>query len=372
MRTETFHKSADRNRSDFVAKIRIGIIGTGGMANAHAEHYKKIAGVQLVSCLDVIPGKAAEFATKHGMTHVATDVKDLLGHVDAVSIVTPDRFHAEPSLEVLRAGKHLLCEKPLTVTLAEAKKVAAAAKKAASKGAIHMVNFSYRKSSAIYKAAELIRTGKIGKLRHVSSSYLQSWLVGMWGGWEGMGAWRLQTSAGSGGALADIGCHILDLTTAITGEPTRIRATMTALPKITKKGAEVTKYEGVPLDANDSAIIELEFPGGAIGVVQATRWATGHGNHLRFEAHGTHGAIRLDLDKSYDELETCLGDDRLEGKWTTLTLKPTPSNWERFIKAIKTGKQDQPDVFRGAQVQSYLDGAFKSVASGKWEKIAKL
>src|SRR5437762_514518 len=158
-------------------KIKLGVVGTGGMANMHARDFGKIAGVELTSCLDVVPGRAEAFAQKYEFKHAAKTLDELLEQVDAVCVVTPDRFHAEPSIAVLRAGKHLLCEKPLTVTLDEARHVAAAAEKASRDGVIHMVNFSYHYSAAFSKAIELVAAGPLGEIRHVHSFYLQSWLA---------------------------------------------------------------------------------------------------------------------------------------------------------------------------------------------------
>src|SRR5678816_135953 len=96
--------------------IRLGILGTGGMANHQAENFAKIDGVTLASCFDVVPDRATAFAERHKIQRVASNADDLIDQVDAVTIVTPDRFHKQGALEVLRARKHLLCEKPLTVT----------------------------------------------------------------------------------------------------------------------------------------------------------------------------------------------------------------------------------------------------------------
>jgi predicted dehydrogenase len=352
-------------------KIKLGIIGTGGMANFHASDFGKIAGVELTACLDVVPGRAEAFAQKHGFKHATGNIDELLEQVDAVSIVTPDRFHAKPTIAALRAGKHVLCEKPLTVTLAEARKVAAEAQKAGKRGVIHMTNFSYRKSAAFQKAIELVAAGKLGALRHVHSFYLQCWLSSdVWGNWSKEGwLWRLQTAAGSGGVLGDIGCHILDLTTAVAGDVARVRCDLRTFPKIDPHGQPVTEWQGQKLDANDTAIIELEFANGAVGVVHTTRWATGHNNHLRLEAHGTDGALMFDLDRGHDKIDTCLHADKNKAHWTTETLAPTPSNFERFIHAIRTGKPDQPDILRGAQVQAYLDACERSAKSNKWETV---
>lgn len=348
--------------------IRLGIIGTGGMANHHAEQFKKLPGVTLTSCRDVVPGRAEEFAKKHGFQHVAKDTDQLLDQVDAVAVVTPDRFHREPALAVLKAGKHLLCEKPLCPTLAEARQVATAAKKS---GVIHLINFSYRASAALQQAMQVVRAGKLGALRHVHSHYLQSWLsADMWGNWTKEGfLWRITTSSGSGGVLGDVGCHILDLTTAVGGDVARVRCDLRTFPKITPAGKAVTKWDGKKLDANDTAVIELEFTNGAIGIIHTTRWATGHANSLRLEAHGTDGALMFDLDRDYHKLDLCLGPARHKPEWTTQTLKPTPNNYERFITAVRTGKPDQPDLVRGAQVQAYLDACERSAKSGKWEKV---
>jgi predicted dehydrogenase len=350
-------------------KVRIGIVGTGGMANAHAGEYAKIPEAVLTSCLDVVPGRAEAFAEKHGFAQTAESLEQLLDQVDAVAVVTPDKFHAQPSIEILRAGKHLLCEKPLTTSLAEAREVAKAAREAAKSGTVHMINFSYRESAAFQRAMEVVRAGQLGRLRHIHSFYLQSWLSSdIWGNWarEAM-VWRLRSSQ-SGGVLGDIGCHILDLTTGVVGEVRAVRCDLRTFPKILK-GKEVTEFEGQPLDANDSAVIELEFLDGSIGIVHTTRWATGHANHLRCEVHGTEGALRFDLDKSYQEIDLCIGEDVHKANWVTEQLEKTPNNYQRFVNAIVTGQPDQPDVLRGAQIQAYLDACERSAKSGRWETV---
>jgi predicted dehydrogenase len=372
MTKKTAPTPAKKTRSAKASKtIKLGIIGTGGMAGGHASAFAKIEGVELSACLDVVPEKARAFAEKHSVAHVAESIDQLLERVDAVCVVTPDRFHGDASLRILQAGKHLLCEKPLTVTLAEARTVAAAAIKASANGVQHMVNFSYRRSAAMQEAIALVRAGKLGQIRHAHSFYLQTWLSSdVWGGWaQDAWLWRLQTAAGSGGVLGDIGCHILDLTTAVAGEVKAIRCDLRTFPKI-HQGKEVTELDGKRLDANDSAIIELEFAAGGIGVVHTSRWATGHKNHLRCEVHGTEGALMFDLDTGYDQINLCLGKDAAKAEWTKKDLDPKPSNYERFINAIASGKTEQPDVLRGAQVQAYLDACERSAKSGRWETVA--
>ena len=352
------------------AKIRIGILGTGGMARAHAEAFKKIPGVALSACLDVVPGRAAEFAQRHAIPFATEDRAAFFAAVDAVSIVTPDRFHAEPTIAALAAGQHVLCEKPLTVPLEEARRVEAAAR--AHPELIGMVNLSYRRSAAAEQAAKLVAAGKLGELRHVSAHYLQSWLVSdLWSHWSSEAfLWRLQTAAGSGGVLGDVGVHILDLTTAVTGLPSRVRCELATYPKVAPDGKMHTRWQGKKLDANDSAVVQLDFGGRALGVVQATRWATGHINHLRVEVHGTEGALRFDLDESYERLSTCLGRDVKKGTWKSRDFPVAPNVWERFARAVKRGRAEAPDIARGARVQSLLDACERSAASGAWEQPA--
>ncbi len=117
-------------------------------------------------------------------------------------------------------------------------------------------------------------------------------------------------------------------------------------------------------------MIELEFDNGATGLVQTSRWAVGHTNHLRCEVHGTKGALRFDLDANYDAIELFQHRDLAKASWVTKVLKPTPSNWQRFIASIRKGVQDQPDILRGARVQAYLDACERSARSGRWERIA--
>jgi predicted dehydrogenase len=317
-----------------------------------------------------VPGRAEAFAAAHGIARATTDPDELIAACDAVSVVTPDRFHAQPSLAVLKAGRHLLCEKPLTVTLAEARRVLAAADAAARRGVIGMVNFSYRRSAAFQEAIRLRAAGRLGRLRHLQALYHQSWLAqDEWGHWtsEGM-AWRLQTAAGSGGVLGDLGCHILDLATAIAGPVRAVRCALRTFPKFAD-GRFRTAWRGKALDANDSAVIELDFSDGCLGVVQTSRWALGNRNHLRCELSGHAGALRLDLDESYERIHTCLGRDVRACAWKARDLKPAPDVWRRWIAAIRRGRADQPDIARGAGIQAMLDACQRSAVNGRWVAV---
>ena len=346
--------------------VRIAIIGTGGMGNAHAQEYQKIKNCKVVAVCDVAAGRAAAFAEKYKVKQHYTNFADLLdgAEIDAVSIVTPDSTHAQLSLQAMAAGKHVLCEKPLATNYPDALKMARAA---ARKGVINMINFSYRNSSAIQKAAAIIASGDLGQVVHVHGSYLQSWLSSkVWGDWKTTPAWlwRLSSAHGSRGVLGDVGVHLLDFATFPVGPARTIEAKLRTFSSI--KGKQLGGYT---LDANDSAVISLEFAGGVLASLHTSRWATGQANSVSLVLHAEHGAIRIDLDKSYTRLEICRGKDVDTCSWKTLDCGRTPSIYERFVRSIRTGVNDQPDFARGAEIQKLLDACFTSEETGKSVRI---
>jgi predicted dehydrogenase len=346
--------------------IRIGIIGTGGMANAHAKSFGSIPGVRLVACCDVVQSRAEEFAKKHEIPAVYTDYRRMLARekLDGVTNVTPDAMHCPVALAVMRRGLAILSEKPLATSLAEAKRMAAAAKKAR---VINLVNFSYRNSCGLQAAATYIRSGKLGEIRHVESSYLQSWLVATnWGNWRkspGL-AWRLSTRHGSLGDLGDIGCHVYDATSLLCGDIAEIRCDLRTFPKV--RGNRLGEYV---LDANDSFAATLGFAGGALGVIHSSRWATGQMNSLRFRVYGMRGGIEVDLDRSYEHYRLCAGDDINKGIWQDVKCKATPNMYQRFVNSIRTGKNDPSDFANGAKVQAYLHASFESARTGRPARV---
>jgi predicted dehydrogenase len=347
--------------------VRVAIVGTGGMGVCHAQEFSRIPGVRIAAVCDVDAGRAREFVAGHTPgAAVFTDAARLLREaaIDAVSIVTPDQLHAPLSLLALAAGRHVLCEKPLATNYADAKRMVAAAKKA---GVVNMVNFSYRNAPALQKAAQLVRAGRLGEIVHVEASYRQSWLSSkVWGDWKTspMWLWRLSTKHGSRGVLGDIGVHILDFSSFPVGPIRSVQARLKTFTKL--KGRRRGAY---PLDANDSALMQVEFANGALGVIHATRWATGHANSLALSVHGTKGALRLDLDHSADEVQVCLGSDIHRPRWSIVKAQPTPNIYERFIAALRSGRSGDPDFARGAEIQKVLDRCFDSDRSGRAVRV---
>lgn len=348
--------------------IKLGIVGTGGMAHWHAKQFAAIKGVRIAACCDVDVGKARDFATEFRIPHVFADLTQMLAgtDIDAVTNVTPDRYHAPLSIEALAAGKHVFCEKPLATDYADACKMVRVAKDAKR---INMVNFSYRNSAALQHVAKRVQKGEIGRVFHVQAHYLQSWLTSKdWGDWRlsPTWLWRLSKKHGSKGVLGDVGVHILDFASFPAGKIVSVNCLLKTFPK--SKRDRIGEYM---LDANDSAVITVEYEGGATGSVQTTRLATGHTNSLSLSLHGELGAFRIDLDASYTDYEECFVQKR-DGKtspWRKVSAPAVPSLYQRFITSIEKGLNDQPDFARGAQIQQVLDACEASNSSGKTVRL---
>jgi predicted dehydrogenase len=335
--------------------VRLLILGTGGMAKNHAESFAAIPGVTVVAGIDTRAEQLATFQATHHIPHGFASVQDAIawGEFDAVTNVTPDAAHYVTTLPFLAAGKHVLCEKPLATNAAHANEMAAAAAEA---GVINMVNLTYRNVPALQQAAQMVRDGAIGTIRHFEASYLQSWLTQpAWGHWdrEPQWLWRLSTKHGSKGVLGDVGIHILDFATFIAGmDATQISCLLQTFDKA--PGGQIGEYV---LDANDSATMQVRLANGALGTVAATRFATGHLNDLRLRLYGQTGGLEVRFEKAVSHLRACLGDDIKEGVWHDVDCPAVPTVYQRFIAAIRGEGPAEPDFARGAALQVLLDRA---------------
>lgn len=333
------------------------------MANTHALGYAGVRGCRVVAGVDVQPGRAEAFCERHGIPEAYRSVEELLArcNIDAASVVTTDGSHVPCALPLVRAGKHVLCEKPIAPTATEAKPLVAAAKKA---GVINMINFSYRNNPALHRARRLVVEGRLGRIMHLEARYLQAWLAStIWGDWRTTPAWlwRLSSAHGSKGVLGDIGVHIVDLATYVAAEKVRtVQGRLKAFPKA--KGNRIGAYR---LDANDSALMHIELEGGGLGSIGVTRWATGQTNSLSLALYGDRGALRLDLDRAGNEIEVCLGADTRTSRWKTIRCPATPDMYRRFINSIRTGMNDDASFRRGWEVQKVLDACFLSDQRGR-------
>ena len=339
--------------------IRLLILGTGGMANNHAEAFKAIKGVELVAGVDTRPVQLEAFCEKHHIEHRFASLDEAIawGGFDAAANVTPDAVHHATTMALLKAGKHVLCEKPLSTDYAKAREMADAAKAA---GVVNMVNLSYRNGAALQKAAEMVAKGEIGKVRHFEAQYLQSWLTqAAWGDWrtEPQWLWRLSSKHGSKGVLGDVGIHILDYATFIAGSfPVSISGRLKTFEKA--EGNRIGEYD---LDVNDSFVCHLELESGAMGTITATRFASGHHNDLKLSIYGDGGGLEVRYIQNESKLLACLGSqDMATQTWREIATPPVKTVYQVFAEAIEGKRPMIPDFERGAQLQFLLDAAEES------------
>jgi predicted dehydrogenase len=315
-----------------------------------------------VAGIDTNAERLAAFNAKHSIGEGFASVADALawGQFDAVSNVTPDAVHYATTLPMLAVGKHVLCEKPLAANYPDAVEMAAAATKA---GVVNMVNLTYRNGPALICAADMVANGAIGAVRHFEASYLQSWLTQpAWGEWttEVQWLWRLSSAHGSLGVLGDIGVHILDFATLVAGAgASNVSCRLTTFDKA--PGGRIGDYV---LDVNDSFNMHLRLQNGAVGVIHASRMATGHFNDLRLRIFGTLGGLDVRYEDNVSSLRACTGKDMLTAVWRDVDVPAVQTNYERFIAAIRAGNQVLPDFARGAELQKVLDLAVQSNAEG--------
>ena len=338
--------------------MRLLILGTGGMANSHAQHFAAIDGVELVGAVDVDPMRAKTFADTHGIPHVFTSLEEAIAWngFDAATNVTPDRAHHPTTLALLAAGKHVMCEKPLAESYAKADEMARAAE---ASSLVTMVNLTYRNVAPLQKAREMVLAGEIGRVRHVEASYLQSWLVSKaWGNWatESQWLWRLSTKHGSNGVLGDVGIHILDFASyGAASDVEHVFARLKAFDKAPDN--RIGEYD---LDANDSFTMTVDFANGALGVIHSSRWATGHLNELRLRMHGDRGALEVIHSTEGSKLNGCLGEDVEKAVWREIDAGTVPTNYQRFAAAVAAGEKIEPGFRHAAELQKVLDLAIET------------
>jgi predicted dehydrogenase len=387
-----------------MTNLGIGLVGYAFMGAAHSQAWRsapRFFDLPLHPEMTVLCGRTAEAveqaASKLGWSEIETDWRKLLNRDDVqlIDICTPGDSHAEIAIAALEAGKHVLCEKPLANTVAEATAMAAAAAKAAENGVRSMVGFTYRRVPAIALARQLVADGKIGTVRHVRAQYLQDWIADP----EAPLSWRLDKQKAGSGALGDIGAHIVDLTQYITGD--RISEISGQLETFVKERPVAAEHSGLagtagaergPVTVDDAAIFLARFGSGALGVFEATRFATGRKNAIRIEINGSAGSLAFDFEDMnvlhyYDAGE----DSRTAGFRRILATEPVhpyvaawwpPGHLLGYehafthqvvdlVSAIAEGHDPLPSFADGLQVQRVLAAVEDSSNTRQWQEISE-
>jgi predicted dehydrogenase len=294
-------------------RLGVGMVGYAFMGAAHSQAWRTVGRVfdvglapDMVALCGRDRERATEAAERLGWRSVETDWKQLVGRddVDLVDICTPGDTHAEIAVAALAAGKHVLCEKPLANTVAEAEAMAAAAARAAEHGVRSMVAFNYRRVPALALARQLVAAGRLGTIRHVRAQYLQDWIVDP----EFPLVWRLDRTKAGSGALGDIGAHIVDLAQFITGDlitgVSALTETFVKERPLVASSAGLAGEAGTergPVTVDDAALFTARFGSGALGAFEATRFAAGRKNAMRIELNGSAGSVAFDFE-SMNEL----------------------------------------------------------------------
>ncbi len=300
-------------------EVGVGMFGYAFMGKAHTNAYKKLPYMvyppPAVPRLAAIAGRneagVREAAARYGYDRYYTDWRDLVAdpRVQLFDNGGPNDQHAEPCIAAAAAGKHVLCEKPLGRSPAEARRMLDAVRAA---GVKHMVSFNYRFVPAVRLAYELIQEGALGQIYHFRAQYLQEWIADP----QLPFVWRLSKAASGSGALGDLGAHILDLGRFLVGEP----RTVTALTKTFVKERPLPDGSGMgQVDVDDACTALVEFANGAIGTFEASRFCKGHKNSQTFEINGSKGSIRFNLER-LNELDVYWEDGRKETRGFTNVL----------------------------------------------------
>ena len=389
--------------------LGVGLVGYAFMGAAHSHAWRTAPhffDLPLHPRLRALCGRdqarVAEAAQRLGWESTETDWTRLLARsdIDLIDVCTPGDTHAEIAIAALRAGKHVLCEKPLANSVAEAQAMADAADLAAANGVRAMVGFTYRRVPAVALARRLVEQGRLGDIRHVRAQYLQDWLTDP----QSPMTWRLDKDKAGSGALGDIGAHIVDLAQHITGEhivnvngllETFVRERpLSDGSSATLLGGDAVSGSGHGtgrVTVDDATTFLARFTGGAVGVFEATRFATGRKNAIRLEINGSQGSLAFDFE-DMNVLEFYDADEPAETAGFRRILVTEPEHpyvgswWPAghglgyehgfthqvvdLVGALGRGDQPLPSFREGLQVQCVLAAVERSAELGAWQPTA--
>ena len=377
-------------------KIRIGLIGYGGIGRVHAAAYRAIPfhyglradSIEIAGVATTRGETAKRAAEEIGCEFFTDDYRELLrrADIDAVDICTPNNSHHEIVLAAAEAGRHIYCEKPLAMNVAEAASMARAVRRS---GVNAQVTFNFRFLPAVMRARQLVDAGFLGRLfsfrgRYHRSSYIES---------DKPMSWRLEREVTGGGALFDLGSHILDLLYFVLGEFDSVHGTLDTL--ITERPAAKGSAEMATVDVDDIALLHARTAAGTLGTVEISRMGTGATNDLTFEIFGQQGAIRFDLnepawlhvydardagerqggERGFRKIEAASRYDGQRAPDWTMTPDFMRSHAEcqyQFIRSIWDDRAPAPSFDDGAHVQQIMAAAEASSKSGGWVEIESL
>jgi len=375
--------------------LNVGLIGYGFMGRTHSNAHRKVNHFfdvpyrpVLKTVCGLVDAEAKAFAAKWGYESHTTNWREVVERkdIDLVEICVPNNVHAEIAIAAAKAGKMIICEKPLALNSAQALKMVEAVEKAKVP---NLVSFNYRRVPAITLAKVLIDEGRLGKIFHYRANFLQDWTISADVPQGGMATWRLDVKAAGSGVTGDLLAHCIDTAMWHNGAITRVNAMTETFVK-QRMHAETGKVEPVGID--DACTFFCRFETESLGNFESTRYARGHKALYTFEINGENASIRWDL---HDLHRLQWFDHRDEGKlrgWRSIHITdaggdhPYMNHWwvpglqigyaetfvhqlADFLTAAAKGKPCAPTFRDALQTQKVCDAVLKSAKMGKWVDV---
>jgi len=369
-------------------ELRVAVIGHRFMGRAHASAWRQVGHffelprrpvLQVICGRDPAATRAA--AETLGFLEAAASWQEVVRRpdIDLVDICTPVALHHPIAIAAAAAGKAVFCEKPLARDATEAAEMLAAVRRA---GVPHMLCHNYRRVPAIALARRLIAEGRLGQIHHFRGVYLNDRLVDP----QAPRTWRHDRAQAGGGAVTDLGSHMIDLARFLVGEMTEVAADLRTFiaERPLPDGAGIA-----PVDVDDAATALLRFAGGAMGTLEVSRFGTGHRNYNCFELSGSAGSLAFNLERLNELALFDRADRTLAGFRTLLvTERDHPYlaawwppghtlGWEHtfihaardLIHGIATGEPVSPDFEDGLRAQRVIDAIQRAALSRRWETV---
>ncbi len=377
-------------------KLGIAMIGYGGIGRVHALAYRALPfhyglpadSFKIIGVATTRPETAQKAAQEIGCEVGTADYRELLGRadVDLIDCCVPNHMHKEIILAAAEAGKHIYCEKPLAMNVAEGRRMVEAVEKV---GVKTQMTFNFRFFPAITRARQLVEAGFLGRVFSFRGRYYRSSYISP----QKPLSWRLSKDISGGGALFDLGSHVLDLIYYLLGDFGSVQATLDTLIK--ERPLAVGSAEKGPVDVDDIALMHVRLQDNTLGLVEISRMGTGATNDLEIEIFGEQGALRFNAAnpswlevydmraaeqplggmRGFKRIETV---QRYEGQkvpdWT-MTPSFTRTHAEcqyQFLKAIRDGLPASPTLADGLHVQEVMEAAERSAAAGRWVRIEEV
>jgi len=385
--------------------MNIAMVGTGFMGKAHAIAYSVMplllsAPIETKRKVVVdVDDKLAADAAKHlGFEEHSTDWKATVARkdIDIVDICTPNDSHAPIAIAAAKAGKHIMCEKPIARNAAEAETMLKAVKDA---GVVHMVAYNYRHTPAVLMAKRLLDDGRLGEVLSFRGHYMQDWSADP----NTPLSWRFSKEKAGSGTLGDIGTHIIDMVRFLLGEFEAVNAVVRT--HIHERPVQQSAYDKLgaadrsgkgpkgKVDVDDAVLTMIRFSSGVIGSIESSRNAYGRHNYLGFEIQGTKGTVIFDYQR-LNELQVMFADDPADvvgfrtiysgpnqpygpDLWPVAGLgqgyiEVKSIEWHSFLKAIADGKQAAPSFADGTQIAHIADAILESGERGNWVAVNRV